>query len=236
MIIKVNSFHGFGNEALFFPFDRANSIFKSDIQRYLCLMYLDSPSLVVRASCKFSYRVVFCWKTLFQGLNVLFLEVPFSPACPSRIQPFAVPMGLWWEGASSRGALGSICQVSWWKAELRDKINKHFGNQLYFYKPAGLSHLQHCSGFNEAALYGVNFLILLYLPCQDHWKDTAHYIFICKLTLEFFNSCQNYSLVQEKPTDFVHYRSNLAMLHSLKQHFYAGSITESLNVLGWNGA
>lgn len=47
---KVNSFHGFGNEALFFPFDKENSIFKTDTQRYHCLMYLDSPSSEVGAS------------------------------------------------------------------------------------------------------------------------------------------------------------------------------------------
>lgn len=111
-IIKVNSFHGFGNEILFFPFDKVNSILKTDTQRYHCMIYIDSQSLVVRASWEFSNRVVFCWKTLFQGWNMLLLEVPFSPACPSRTQPFAVPMGLWWEKASSRGAVGS--QASWW--------------------------------------------------------------------------------------------------------------------------
>jgi len=139
---------------------------------------LSSSSLVMQAE-NFSNGVLLCWKTLLHGWKMLLLEVPFHcTAC-------TVPVGLWWGESTERG-VGSTCQGWWWQAGWRDKISKHFWNQLRFRQPAGLLRLQHCSSFSEAELDRVNFLILFSSLCQDQWN-----ILSTKFSLELWPQCSS---------------------------------------------
>lgn len=176
-------------------------------------MYLDWPSLAVRLGWQFSNKILRCWKTLFHGWNMLLLEVPPSPARPSRTQSFAVPMGPWWEGVEEEewevaakpgdGEQGQVIRLT------NILGSSNISNSQLDWTTCSTSLVptkQHFTVFISSFFFPYFVRITQNIL---HTKFSS-----ASSTLVFFSFYWNCSLTKGKPSAFVHCRSNLAKLHS----------------------